>query len=77
MLDRTAALIAAARGLPPRVASSGLRSESAVIVELAARLLGRLRRGDPLAVRVKLQKSDFLVALVIGVSKGTIEGIRA
>jgi hydroxysqualene synthase len=70
LLDRTAALIATARGLPPHVFSSGLRRETAVIVELAMRLLRRLRRGDPLARRVKLQKSDFIAAVVLGVSRG-------
>jgi hydroxysqualene synthase len=68
ILDRTGALVETARGLPPQVVSSGLRWESAVIVELAARLLHRLRRGDTLAARVKLQKSDFIAAFVIGVS---------
>jgi hydroxysqualene synthase len=73
LLDRTVALIDKARRLPPLVASSGLRCESAVIVELAARLLRRLRRGDPLAARVKLHKSDFLAAFVTGVS-GSVRG---
>jgi len=70
VLDRTDALIATARGLPPRVVSSGLGWECAVIVELATRLLNRLRRRDPLAGRVKLQKSDFLAAFVVGVVQG-------
>ena len=63
-------LIDQARGLPPLVASRGLRWESAVIVELAGRLLRRLRRGDPVATRVALRKSDFLAAFAIGVSRG-------
>jgi farnesyl-diphosphate farnesyltransferase len=70
LLDRTTALIATARGLPSQVCSSGLRHESAVIVELAARLSCRFRRGDPLAGRVKLHKSDFIAALVLGMSRG-------
>ena len=70
LLDRTDALVETARSLPPHVGSSGLRRESAVIVELAARLLRRLRRGDPLAARIKLQKLDFLTAFVIGASRG-------
>jgi farnesyl-diphosphate farnesyltransferase len=70
LLDRTAALVAEARGLPPLVTSRGLRWESAAIVEMAARLLRRLRHGDPLATRVKLRKRDFLAAFVIGVSRG-------
>ena len=70
LLDRTAELIEQARGLPPLVASRGLRWESAVIAELAGRLLRRLRHGDPVAVRVALSKSDFLAAFAIGVSRG-------
>ena len=67
LLDRTEALIAAARDLPPRVAARGLRWESAVIVALAARLARRLRRGDPLAMRVKLSKNDFAAAFLNGI----------
>jgi len=68
LLERTAALIDKARSLPPLVVSPGLRWESAVIVELADRLLRRLRRGDPLAMRVKLHRFDFFVSFLIGVS---------
>jgi len=68
LLDRTTALIDKARSLPPLVVSPGLRWESAVIVELADRLLRRLRHGDPLAMRVKLHRFDFFVAFLIGVS---------
>jgi len=67
LLDRTDALIAAARDLPLRVAARGLRWESAVIVTLAARLARRLRRGDPLAMRVKLGKNDFAAAFLTGI----------
>jgi hydroxysqualene synthase len=70
LLDRTAALVEAARGLPPRVAAFGLRCECAVIVALAARLTRRLRFADPLARRVKLGKSDFFAAFVRGLACG-------
>jgi hydroxysqualene synthase len=73
LLDRTAALIDNARGLAPLVAASGLRWECGVIVELAARLLRRLRRGDPVATRVKLRRSDFFAAFIIGVP-GAVRG---
>jgi len=69
LLDRTDALIATARGLPKRVQGAGLRWESAVIVELAARLSRHLRRGDPLAGRVKLGKGDFAAAFLLGVAR--------
>ena len=67
LLDRTEALIVTARDLPPRVASRGLRWESAVIVALAGRLARRLRQGDPLAARVKLSKNDFAAAFLTGI----------
>jgi squalene synthase HpnC len=67
LLDNTEALIATARALPGRVRARGLRWESAVIVELAARLARRLRRGDPVAGRIKLSKSDFAGAFLVGV----------
>jgi squalene synthase HpnC len=70
LLDRNAELIDQAGGLPPLVVSRGLRWESAVIVELAGRLLRRLRHGDPVATRVALRKLDFLAALAVGVSRG-------
>jgi hydroxysqualene synthase len=70
LLGRTAVLVATASGLAPGVAAWGLRCECAVIVELAGRLLLRLRQGDPLARRVGLQKRDFLAAFVIGVVRG-------
>jgi hydroxysqualene synthase len=72
LLDRTAGLIADARELPPGVAASGLRRECAVIVELAARLLARLRRGDPVAARVELGKSDFVAAFLKGFVRGAL-----
>jgi len=70
LLDRTAELVRRARDLPPRVESRGLRRETAVIVNLAERLTEHLRRGDPLASRVKLGKWDFAAALVIGLWRG-------
>ena len=70
LLDGTAALIVKARELPPLVKSPGLRRECAVIVNLAERLTRRLRRGDPLAGRVKLTKSDFALALFVGLWRG-------
>ncbi len=48
-----------ARLLPPCVAARGLRCESAVIVELAARLARRLRRGDPLARARQARQERF------------------
>jgi hypothetical protein len=58
LLDRCDALNAAAPGLPQRTKDRRLRLETAVIVGLARRLAARLRRGDPLATRVRLTKGD-------------------
>jgi farnesyl-diphosphate farnesyltransferase len=66
LLDQTDRLIAEARALPPQVKSPGLKRECAVIVDLAQRLVRRLRHGDPLAMRVKLSRGDFALALLRG-----------
>jgi hydroxysqualene synthase len=70
LLDGTDRLIAQAHGLPRAVKSPGLRRETAVIVMLAERLARRLRRGDPLASRVKLSRGDFAAALLLGLWRG-------
>jgi hydroxysqualene synthase len=70
LLDQTEPLIAAACGLPLAVESPGLRRETGVIVTLAERLARRLRRGDPLAMRVKLSRGDFAAALISGLWRG-------
>ena len=71
VLDNTDRLIEQASYLPPAVKSLGLRRECAVIVGLARRLSHRLRRGDPLAARVKLKRSDFATAFVVGFLRGS------
>ncbi|MGH6975505.1 MAG: squalene synthase HpnC, partial [Stellaceae bacterium] len=70
LLDSTDTLIATARGLPGAVKSPGLSRECAAIVALATRLAARLRRGDPLAMRVKLSPIDFALATLIGLVRG-------
>ena len=70
LLDGTDTLIAAAQQLPGGVKSPGLRRECAIIVNLAERLSRRLRDGDPIATRVKLTKTDFASALVVGLWRG-------
>ena len=71
LLDDTDRLIEQASFLPPAVKSIGLRRECAVIVGLARRLSRRLRHGDPLASRVKLRRSDFAAAFLIGFLRGS------
>jgi farnesyl-diphosphate farnesyltransferase len=70
LLDGTDKLVGEARKLPPLVKSPGLSRECAVIANLAARLARRLRHGDPLAMRVKLSRGDFALALLAGLFRG-------
>ncbi|HLJ64510.1 MAG TPA: squalene/phytoene synthase family protein, partial [Stellaceae bacterium] len=70
LLDGTDALILGARSLPKQVAARGLARECGVIVSLAEYLARRLRRGDPLARRVKLTPIDFARALLKGFWRG-------
>jgi squalene synthase HpnC len=70
MLDGCDALMVDARRLPSMLKSRRLAMESAVIVNLAARLIQRLRKGDPLAARVALSKLDFAQAGLIGAASG-------
>jgi farnesyl-diphosphate farnesyltransferase len=77
-LDRCIAatweLVHLARTLPGGVKDFGLRAESAVIVDLAARLQDKLSRQDPLAMRVKLGGFDLTLAALSGVGRALIGG---
>lgn len=64
LLDRVEALNREAPELPRRTRSRRLRLETAVIVGLSERLARRLRRGDPLATRVKLTRADVAGSVV-------------
>ena len=65
-LDGVEDLLVAARALPARLQDARLAMESAVILRLAQRLTVLLRRGDPLAVRVALRRTDFLLCGLSG-----------
>jgi farnesyl-diphosphate farnesyltransferase len=64
LLDECDALNRAARDLPRRTRDRRLRLETAVIVGLSHRLAARLRRGDPVARRVRLTKPDVFASLL-------------
>ncbi len=72
-LAGTEELLTIAAALPARLKSRHLAMESAVILHLARRLALLLRRGDPIAGRVKLSKLDF----VLCGAGGVIHGFRA
>jgi squalene synthase HpnC len=67
-LDGVAELLVTARGLPDRLSSPRLAMESAVILRLAERLSVLLRADDPLAGRVALNRIDFALCGLRGVS---------
>lgn len=70
ILDRTDELLARARPGPARIASFGLRLETAVIIVIAEKLSTKLRRRDPIAGRVELSKFQNFRAAVRGICRG-------
>jgi squalene synthase HpnC len=64
LLDRVDALNREAIALPRGTHDRRLRLETGVIVGLAHRLTRRLRRGDPIARRVKLTRTDAVGAVL-------------
>lgn len=76
MLDGCDELMIDARKLPAALKSKHLAMESAVIVRLADRLIALLRKGDPLATRVALNKLDFVSAGLRGAIVGFFEAGR-
>lgn len=64
LLDHVDTLHAEAADLPRRTRDRRLRLECAVILGLSRRLARRLRRGDPVAGRVKLLKADAAWSLL-------------
>jgi squalene synthase HpnC len=64
LLDRVDVLNRSTPGLPGNTRSRRLRVETAVIVGLSRRLARRLRRGDPLAARVRLTPRDAAASVL-------------
>ncbi len=69
-LDQVDKLLGVAAALPGPLRSRRLAMESAVILRLARRLSRLLRRRDPIACRVALSKTDFLVCGLAGMVQG-------
>ena len=74
VLDRTDELILQARGGPALIRNRGLRLETAVIVAIAERLSRKLRRLDPVAMRVELSTLEKILSVVTGLWRGTFRG---
>jgi len=69
MLDLTDGLTLRARLLVPQLRDTRLRIQTAITVEVAARLSARLRREDPLAQPVKLTKRDYAGIVLVGLTR--------
>ena len=70
ILDRTDELLLRAKSSSAEVNTRGLKLEISVIIRIAEHLSGKLRRHDPLAMRVKLTKSQTLFATLQGILAG-------
>ena len=69
-LDGVEGLLDTAARLPNRLRSRRLAMESGAILEIARVLVGRLRRGDPLARRIALGKLDYAMCCARGAALG-------
>lgn len=69
-LDGVDVLLSQAAPLSGLLGRSRLRYDAAVIHEIARRLATRLRRGDPLARRIALSKSERAICLTRGLMRG-------
>ena len=70
LLDRTQTLLDHSRALAPMISDYRLRMEVSVIQSVAERLVGKLRRQDPLQTRVKLSAIGYVSALGHGIFNG-------
>ena len=69
-LDASAELMKTANQLPGQLKNRRLAMESAVIVNIANKLIGELRARDPLAERVKLSKVQLAGCTLSGIAGG-------
>ncbi len=69
-LDGTEVLLRTADRLPGALRSRSLAMESGVIISIAWKLVGELRRKDPVAQRVELSKPQFMWCGLKGAIKG-------
>jgi farnesyl-diphosphate farnesyltransferase len=64
LLDHCDRLSDIGGALPRHVRDRRLRVETAIITHLARHLTSRLRRGDPVATRVKLTRGDVVMSVI-------------
>lgn len=68
-LDGCDELLLRAADLPRRMHERRLAAETAVILEMARTLASKLRRQDPLAIRVELSKPRFMLSALTGLGR--------
>ena len=74
LLNRTEDLLTRSRALTPLVRDRRLRMEVAVIQAVAEKLVDRLRRCDPLHMRVRLSPLTYAICILRGMWRGGIQG---
>lgn len=67
-IQETRELMADARRLPRNLTSTALAMESEIIARIAGKLLDKLEHHDPVAMRVKLNKFQFLMCGIAGIN---------
>ncbi|ACB96714.1 squalene synthase HpnC [Beijerinckia indica] len=77
LIDKTADLVATGWLLPPQVRDIRLRIETAMIAQLADKLVTLLQKADPLSEKVHLAKFDFLLQAILGLFKGLFTGFAS
>ena len=68
--DGIESLLVEGSSLPLVTVNRGLRMEVCLIFRLAQRLVKRLKKQDPLKHKVKLTKTDWIIAAILGVCGG-------
>jgi len=71
-LDATEGLMSEARRLPRGLRRRRLAMEAGAIIAIAGRLIGDLRRGDPLGAHIAQNKAGFLGSCAVGALKGLV-----
>ena len=69
-LDATDDLLIKAKTLPNKLKSKRLAMESATIIKIASKLSEKLRKNDPIANRVELNKIQFFSCCLSGFFTG-------
>lgn len=72
MLDGVDALMAEARPLPRALGDSRLALGAGAMLALARSLVRKLRKGDPLAGRMRLDKREFVLIAAVGARHGLL-----